>query len=106
MSRIYIILSCFLLLLFSKTPAQQGLFDSEEVLQLQLKGSLRGLLNDRSSIPKNFPLVLSINKEDSSQLAIPAGKNKRTFPQVEGKLLLSASGNSFFKERHTAVFCF
>ncbi len=71
MSRIYIILSCFLLLLFSNTPAQQGLFDSDEVLPIKLKGSLRGLLNDRSSIPKNFPLVLSVNKEDSSQLEIP-----------------------------------
>jgi hypothetical protein len=70
MSRIYIILSCFLLLLFSKSQAQQGLFDSDEVLPIKLKGSLRGLLNDRSAIPKNFPLVLSVKKEDSSQLEI------------------------------------
>jgi hypothetical protein len=71
MSRIYIILSCVLLLLFSNAPAQQGLFDSDEVLPIKLKGSLRGLLNDRSAIPKNFPLVISVKKEDSSQLEIP-----------------------------------
>ncbi len=71
MSRIYIILTSFLLLLFSNAPAQKGLFDSDEVLPIKLKGSLRGLLNDRSSIPKNFPLVLSVSKEDSSQLEIP-----------------------------------
>jgi hypothetical protein len=71
MSRLYIILSCFLLLLFNNVPAQQGLFDSDEVLPIKLKGALRGLLNDRSSVPQNFPLVLSVAKEDSTQTEIP-----------------------------------
>jgi hypothetical protein len=71
MSRLYIILSCVLLLLFNNVPAQQGLFDSDEVLPIKLKGVLRGLLNDKSSVPPNFPLVLSVTKEDSTQTEIP-----------------------------------
>ena len=51
---------------------QTGLFESDEVLAIKLKGSLRSLLNDRSSAkPKDFPLVLTVANEDSGQLEIP-----------------------------------
>jgi len=65
-------LCSFTILFFlSGASAQTGLFESDEVLPLKLKGSLRGLLNDRSSVPQNFPLVLSVIKEDSTRLEIP-----------------------------------
>jgi len=67
-----IFLCSFPILFFGEvTSAQTGLFESDEVLPVKLKGALRGLLNDRSSVPQNFPLVLSVAKEDSTQTEIP-----------------------------------
>jgi hypothetical protein len=53
------------------SSSEKGLFDADEILNITLKGSLRDLLNDRLNEPKNYPLVLSYKKEDSSELAIP-----------------------------------
>lgn len=68
---------------FCGVSAQAGLFESEEVLSIKLKGALRGLLNDRSSVPQNFPLILSVATEDSTQTEIPVqvktrGRFRRT----------------------------
>lgn len=53
-------------------PPVKGLFDSDEVLQIKLRGKLRELLNDRNSpVPRNFPLILSYNNEDSAEAAMP-----------------------------------
>jgi hypothetical protein len=54
-----------------KPTAEKGLFDTDDVLHISLKGNLRNLLNDRTDIPKNYPLVLSYRKEDSSEIIIP-----------------------------------
>ena len=54
-----------------QTCAQTGLFEGDDVLSLKLKGSLRGLLNDRTSNPKHFPLLLSVTQADSVQLQMP-----------------------------------
>lgn len=54
-----------------KTPTEKGLFDTDDVLHISLQGNMRNLLNDRTDIPKNYSLVLSYSKEDSSEITIP-----------------------------------
>lgn len=51
--------------------SEKGLFDTDDLLHITLKGSMRQLLNNRSNSSKNYSLVLSCIKEDSSELAIP-----------------------------------
>lgn len=51
--------------------SEKGLFESEAILNITLKGNLRDVLNDRSNIPQNFQLVLSYKKEDSTDLQFP-----------------------------------
>jgi hypothetical protein len=51
--------------------SEKGLFDSDNVLNITLKGNLRDVLNDRSGVPKNFSLVLSYKKEDSTEMTLP-----------------------------------
>lgn len=50
---------------------EKGLFESDAILNISLKGNLRNVLNDRSDIPQNFALVLSYKKEDSTDLQLP-----------------------------------
>lgn len=51
--------------------SEKGLFESDAILNITLKGNLRDVLNDRSNLPKNFPLVLSYKKEDSAEMQFP-----------------------------------
>jgi hypothetical protein len=51
--------------------AGKGLFESDAVLQITLKGNVRDLLKDRSDNSINHPLQLSYLKEDSSEVNIP-----------------------------------
>ncbi len=68
-----------------QSVAATDLFGSDEVLQLTLKGNLRDLLNDRSDVPKNFPLVLSYTKEDNSQMDLPVElKTRGHFRRLAG----------------------
>jgi ribosomal protein L19 len=81
-SRLYITL-CLLFAFTYRTVAQtqssasilqqieKGLFDTDDVLQLVLKGNIRKLLNDRYNVPKNYSLVLTYTKEDSSEMVMP-----------------------------------
>ncbi len=76
---------CFgfvLILLFSNFKFQQddaskpfkdkvGLFDSEEVLAITIRGNLKGLLNDRTGVPADFPMELSYQMEDKSIKSLP-----------------------------------
>ena len=57
--------------LLSQPTAEKGLFDTDDVLHITLKGNLRELLNDRRDIPKNYPLVLSYIKDESREIALP-----------------------------------
>src|SRR5687768_14552273 len=84
-SRLYVALSCMLFLFSTKAYGQpgsavpvlrqlileKGLFDTEEVLEITLKGNIREGLNDRSGIPKNYPMVLAYTKEDGKELTFP-----------------------------------
>lgn len=50
---------------------EKGLFDTDEVLHITLKGNMRELLNDRTDIPKDFPMALSYTKEDNKEMNMP-----------------------------------
>ncbi len=54
-----------------------GLFETDEVLEISLQGSLKKLLNDRSQAPQYFPLVVSYITGDHSKLAIAARARTR-----------------------------
>ena len=83
--RLLIMLICLLTLSFitkqkEQIPAtatgienvyQDGLFDSDDILEITLKGNVRDLLKNRTGNPKLFPFVLSYKKEDSSRADIP-----------------------------------
>ena len=91
--------SCMLFLLFINTSAttrpalallpqsasEKGLFDADEVLQITLKGNMRELLNDRMGEPKNFPLVLSYNNTNNSEINLPVEiKTRGHFRRLSG----------------------
>jgi hypothetical protein len=56
---------------------QKGLFDSDKIINITLKGNTRDLLNDRVGEPKYFPLTLSYRDEDSSEISIPVNVKTR-----------------------------
>ncbi len=51
--------------------AEKGLFESDAILNITLKGNLRDVLNDRTDIARNFSLVLSYKNEDSTDIQLP-----------------------------------
>lgn len=53
------------------TSSDNGLFDSDKILTITLKGNTRELMNDRGDDPQNHSFVLSYSKEDSNQVSIP-----------------------------------
>src|SRR4030095_9048666 len=61
------------------TSIEKGLFDSDEVFTITLKGNTRDLLKDRTSDPKYFPMELSYTKEDSTQLVMPVQVRTRGY---------------------------
>ena len=58
---------------------EKGLFDSDEVFTIILKGNTRELLRDRTSDPKYFPMELIYTKEDSTQFAMPVQVRTRGY---------------------------
>lgn len=91
--------------------SEKGLFDSDDVFQISLKGNIRELLNDRTEVPKYFPLTLSYKKEDSSEMSIPVQlKTRGHFRRLKENcnyppLLINFSKdgpqlNSVFKEQN------
>ena len=79
-TRLFIGLSCIFFTFFIKASGQPNsspsenkkkLFEADEVLNISLGGNMRNLLNDRTGIPKNYPLILSYSKEDNKEIAIP-----------------------------------
>lgn len=59
--------------------AEKGLFDSDEIFEITLKGNVRDLLKDRVAEPKYFPLELLFKKEDSTQVVIPVQVRTRGY---------------------------
>ena len=65
--------------------AEKGLFDSDEILQVTLKGNIRDLLNDRTDKATLFPVELSYKNEDSSDVFIPImAKTRGHFRRMRG----------------------
>lgn len=48
-----------------------GLFDSEEVLEITLSGAMTKLLRDKSEDPKKYPLTLSYFEKENNKISIP-----------------------------------
>src|SRR5579863_4519765 len=63
----------------------KGLFDSDDILEITLKGNVRALLNDRSDNPKDHPFQLIYKKEDSSSIQVPVeAKTRGNFRRQKG----------------------
>lgn len=60
-----------------KNSSPDELFNSDEVLQIILKGNVRTLINDRTNKPKDFPFVLSFFDKDSIEKNIPVNLKTR-----------------------------
>jgi hypothetical protein len=61
------------------TSAEKGLFDSDEVFTITLRGNTKDLLKDRSNDPKFFPMELIYTKEDSTKLVMPVQVRTRGY---------------------------
>ncbi|MBK5279508.1 MAG: hypothetical protein JJE09_11670 [Bacteroidia bacterium] len=106
-------LSCFLCTI-GKTQVPQlavGLFDSEEVLNIQLSGKIRELVKDRSDDMQYHDITLSYKASDSSLVTIPIQvKTRGHFRRTQGNcsyppLMLNFSKdytpqNSIFHNQH------
>lgn len=57
--------------------SEKTLFDSEEIIQINISGDIKTALNDRAAKPKKHPVSLSYNKEDNSQISIPVDLQTR-----------------------------
>ena len=89
---------------------QKGLFDSDEILNITLKGNIRQLLNDRTDKAEYYPLTLTYTNGDSNEISIPIkAKTRGHFRRLEGNctyppLLLdfadeSTQTSSFFPQK-------
>jgi len=56
---------------------EKGLFDSDEILSITLKGNIRELLNDRADKPASHPVTLYYRNKDSSEVNIPVQMKTR-----------------------------
>ena len=78
---------------------KKGLFESDQILDIRLKGNFRQILNDREGEAKYYPVELTYTSEDSNKNSIPIEvktrghfrreKSNCTFPP----LLLTFPGN-------------
>ena len=81
---------------FKERP-QKGLFESDQILDITLKGSFRQILNDREGEAKYYPVELTYAGDDSSETSIPIEiKTRGHFRREKGNctfppLLLSFS---------------
>lgn len=55
---------------------QNNLFSSDSLLELRISGDIRGLMNDRSDEPREFPLVLSYQEGDNP-VQVPVSSRTR-----------------------------
>ncbi len=67
------------------TKNEQGLFDSEEILQITLSGNLSKLLRDKTEDPKKYPLTLSYTEANNNKISIPVeAKTRGNFRRLIG----------------------
>jgi len=72
-------------LVIDKTISEKGLFDSDDILLITLKGNIRQLLNDRADKPASHPINLSYRGKDSSEVNIAVQmKTRGHFRKLKG----------------------
>ncbi len=59
--------------------AEKGLFDSDGILVITLKGNVRDLLRDRVAEPKYFPMELLYTTDDSATMVLPVQVRTRGY---------------------------
>ena len=68
-----------------KVISEKGVFDSEEILSITLKGNIRELLNDRATKSTYRNITLSYLEKDSSEVSIPVEmKTRGHFRKIKG----------------------
>jgi hypothetical protein len=76
-----------------------GLFESDEVLAITLKGNLHDLLKNRSGDPQYYPLTLSLAEKNSPDISIPVKvKTRGHFRRIKGNCDYPPLLISFSKE--------
>ena len=84
-----------------------GLFESDEVLSITLKGNLHDLLKNRDGDPKYYPLTLLLTEKDNNEVSIPVKvKTRGHFRRMKGNCEYPPLLISFSKEdrRSSALF--
>lgn len=90
--------------------SEKGLFDSDEAIEITLKGKLRELLNDRADKSKYHSITFSYKKSDGAEISMPVEmKTRGHFRKQKGNctyppLLIKFSANgsqtsSLFKDQ-------
>lgn len=97
------ILSCMLCARVAAQPGQAlaaGLFDSDEILDIRLSGSIRELIKDRSDDMVYHPLTLSYRNADDSLVSIPLkSKTRGHFRRTMGSCAYPPLWLNFAKKR-------
>jgi hypothetical protein len=97
------LLSFIIVCLFCKEgktqQASEGLFDSEEVLSIQLSGNIRELIKDRSDEMQYHDITLSYKGSDSSLVSFPIQiKTRGHFRRTQGNCSYPPLMLNFSKE--------
>lgn len=68
--------------------SMQGLFESDEILDITLKGNIHQLLNDRTDKPGYYPFALTYSSEAINKISIPIKiKTRGHFRRLKGNCL-------------------
>ena len=92
------------------STSEKGLFDSDELIEITLKGKTRELLNDRADKSKYHPITFTYKKNDGSEISMPVEMKTRghfrklkencTYPPLLIKFSKSeAHTSSIFREQ-------
>lgn len=79
----------FILFIFFSTPVfSEGLFDSDEILDLTLSGDIRSLFNDRADEPSYYPMEMTYVGGDGRTVSIPLkAKTRGNFRRMKSNCL-------------------
>ena len=58
-------------------PAEEGLFDRDEIVHITLRGNVKSLLKDKTAKPKSFSFELLYTSEDSTKVILPVEVRQR-----------------------------
>src|SRR5688500_1309614 len=82
----------------TKQSTGTALFDSEQVLEMSLSGTLRKLMNDRSEKPAYYPVLVSYKAGDSTTITLPAkAKTRGHFRRLKENCTYPPLALNFYK---------